>query len=68
MPVILLWPPLLQSRSWDRGFLTPHLDAFPADAVVEDELGSEESTAWLTKLGIKPSEKKWWHLFRGKES
>ena len=57
--VILAWPPLLGSRVWDAGFFGPHLEALPADAVVEQELSAAESEAWLKRLGIE-RRKKWW--------
>lgn len=59
VPVILAWPPLLQSRSWDAGFLGPHLEALPADVLVERPLTEEECQQWMTRLGLS-SRKKWW--------
>jgi hypothetical protein len=61
VPVILAWPAELQSRSWDGGFLGPHLDAMPADAMVESQLTGEETRAWLQRLGIG-AKKKWWRF------
>jgi hypothetical protein len=57
--VVLLWPPLV-SRTWDAGFLGPHLEAMPADATVERVLTAEESSAWLAKLGIGRRRRRWW--------
>jgi hypothetical protein len=59
--VILAWPPLLQSRSWDAGFLGPHLEAMPADAVIESPLTAAESAAWVKRLDLAPR-KKWWRF------
>jgi hypothetical protein len=59
-PVLLLWAPLLQDRSWDSGFLGPHLEAMPADASVERMLTADETRAWLQKLGIGRQRKRWW--------
>jgi hypothetical protein len=50
--VMLLWPPLLQSRTWDEGFFGPHLQAMPAGVVVEEELSGENAQEWLKTLGI----------------
>ena len=60
--VILLWPPVLGSRSWDAGFLGPHLEAMPADAGVERVLGADETKVWLEKVGIGRERKRWWRL------
>jgi hypothetical protein len=61
MPVVLAWPPILNGRSWDGNFLGPHLDAMPADLVIERELTAEESQSLLEKLRI--AKKKWWQPF-----
>lgn len=58
--VLLLWPPILQSRGWDAGFLGPHLEALPADASVERMLTPAECEAWLSKIGIAPRRRGWW--------
>lgn len=50
--VMLLWPPIVQSRSWDDGFFGPHLQALPANVVVEEELSRESAREWLEALGI----------------
>ena len=60
--VILLWPPILQGRSWDAGFLGPHLEAMPADAGLECMLTAEEAKAWLEKVGIGAGRKRWWRF------
>lgn len=59
--VILAWPPLLQARAWDGGFLGPHLEAMPANAIVEGPLSTSENEAWLKRLGIRV-QKQWWRL------
>jgi len=58
--VVLLWPPILPSRSWDSGFFGPHLEAMPADATVERMLTAEECKAWLETLGVGRRRKSWW--------
>ena len=50
--VILLWPPLLQSRTWDEGFFGPYLQAMPPSVVLEEELARETAHEWLKMLGI----------------
>jgi hypothetical protein len=50
--VMLLWPPLLQSRTWDEGFFTPHLQAMPPSVVIEEELARETAHEWLKTLGV----------------
>lgn len=51
-PVILLWPSLLSSRSWDSGFFGPHLDAMPAGVVVEEILSTPVCQAWFEQLSL----------------
>jgi hypothetical protein len=51
--VFLLWPPLLATRSWDSGFFGPHLEALPSDIEVTRALSTEETTRWLTRLGVE---------------
>ena len=51
VPVVLLWPAILESRSWSTNF-GPHLAALPADLVVEEELSPEASRAWLQAVGL----------------
>lgn len=56
--VILAWPRLVE-RTWDQAFLTPHLEAMPADAVVEGELSTDEIAAWTKRLAIAPAKRRW---------
>lgn len=60
--VMLLWPPMLESRSWDGAFFGPHLDALAADVVVEEQLSPDSCQAWFKALGIRagPRRKGWW--------
>jgi hypothetical protein len=51
--VMLLWPPIVESRSWDRGFFGPHLQALPANVVVKEELSRESRREWFEALGIR---------------
>jgi hypothetical protein len=50
--IILLWPKLLGSRSWDSSFFHPHLAAMPADVVIESELTAHECAALATRLRL----------------
>jgi hypothetical protein len=58
--VVLLWPPILRSRTWDSGLYGPHLEAMPADATVERMLTADECRAWLATLGVERRRKSWW--------
>jgi hypothetical protein len=51
--VLLLWPPLLATRSWDSGFFGPHLEALPSDIEVARRLSRDESSRWLGRLGVE---------------
>ncbi len=56
--VLLLWPPILGSRSWEAGFFGPYLQAMPPSVSVSDELNSEQVDAWWAKLKLPTLEKK----------
>jgi hypothetical protein len=56
--VLLLWPPILGSRSWEAGFFGPYLQAMPPSVVLTDELNSEQVDAWWAKLKLPTLEKK----------
>lgn len=60
--VILLWSPLLKSRSWGSSFFHPHLDAFPPNIRTIRKLKRAECREWLQHLGIK-SVRPWWKLW-----
>ena len=60
--VMILWPPVLGSRSWDAGFLTPFLQAAPPKVDVVTQLGPEETREWWTKVGIAEP-KPWWKIW-----
>jgi hypothetical protein len=59
--VILAWPSILKSRTWNESFLGPHLDAMPADARIESALSPEELDAWFKRLKIDG--KPWWKFW-----
>ncbi|MCA9795256.1 MAG: hypothetical protein KC910_25780 [Candidatus Eremiobacteraeota bacterium] len=50
--VMLLWPPILGSRSWNTGFFGPHLEAAPADVRVDRWLTPTEVTRWRQRLRL----------------
>lgn len=53
--VMLLWPKLLASSTWDSGFFEPHLAPFPADIALERALSRDEALAWFQRLGLQDS-------------
>jgi hypothetical protein len=53
--VLLLWPPLLQSRTWDTGFFSPILEASLPDVEVLEVLSSADVDAWWLRLGLDPT-------------
>jgi len=62
--VLLLWPPVFESRSWDGGFFMPFLAAAPPRVTVLDELSPEQLDEWWTKIRLpvtkpKPRWKLW---------
>jgi hypothetical protein len=63
--VMLLWQQVLERRTWDAGFFTPHLEAMPADVTLEGLLSPEEGKRWLARLGVEPEAvKAWWRFWR----
>jgi hypothetical protein len=71
--VLLVWPPIMESRSWDGGFFYPRLLVAPPEVTVLRELLPEEITEWRSRLGlpgtstperVQESRKKpWWKFF-----
>jgi hypothetical protein len=55
--VMLLWPPILNGRTWDAGFFAPHLQALPASMTLEETLPAQECTEWFKLLGIEATDK-----------
>jgi hypothetical protein len=55
--VVLLWPPILESRRWDSSFFGPQLDALKPDARIRAELSTSE---WFDRLGIRQGRRRWW--------
>lgn len=52
MQLLLLWAPLVESRSWDEGFFCPHLMAAPAMVSILRELEQREVAQWRQRLGL----------------
>lgn len=50
--VVVLWPPVLGSRSWNTGLFGPHLDAMPANVTFERELDPKEARKWFGRVDI----------------
>lgn len=50
--VILLWPPILQGRSWDSGFFAPVLSSALPSVTRVSELSSDEVRQWREKLQL----------------
>jgi hypothetical protein len=62
--VILLWPSIFGSRSWDGGFFAPRIDAAPARVILNDELPPEQIETWWTTLRLPTTTAKpWWKLW-----
>lgn len=51
--VILLWPPLLGSRTWNSGFFGPALDAAPSSVQLTSMLSPDEVEEWWDKLSLR---------------
>jgi hypothetical protein len=63
--VMLLWPPIFGSRTWDAGFFGPVLDTAPAEVELIEILSVKDVTTWRHHIGL-PSvntaevKKPWW--------
>jgi hypothetical protein len=53
--VMLLWPPVLQSRSWDTTFFSPILEASLPSVEVLEVLSSADVEAWRGRVGLDPT-------------
>jgi hypothetical protein len=63
--VLLLWPPILESRGWDGGFFSPLLAATPPSVRIVNELDLAEIEEWRERLKLPVLPKrKWWMRFR----
>lgn len=51
-PVLLLWPKVLGSRSWDSGFFGPPIASSVPGVEVIEELHAEDVDHWWTRLGL----------------
>ncbi len=70
--VILLWPPILQGRSWNAGFFGPPLHAAPASLTVQETLSEELVQEWWKILNldsapdvsVPKSNRPWWKFWQ----
>ena len=66
--VMVAWPPILESRSWDAGFFSPSLAAAPAQVELIEILSAEEIATWRDHIGLPPAraaagKKPWWRFW-----
>jgi hypothetical protein len=50
--VLVLWPPIMASRTWDTGFFAPILYASPPHIEVLEILSPQELDAWWQRLSL----------------
>ncbi len=50
--VLLLWPPILESRSWNSGFFVPFLAASPPNVELTNILSAAEIEQWWSRLDL----------------
>lgn len=50
--IVLLWPPLLESRQWDGNFFRPYLMAAPPSLRIIEELPAVEVDQWWQTLEL----------------
>jgi hypothetical protein len=63
--VLLLWPPVLQSRGWDGGFFAPVLEASLPDVEVLEVLPQAAVIAWWARLNLpEPQRPAWQTLWK----
>lgn len=63
--VIVLWPMIMESRTWGGGFFGPYLAARPPKVEILEQLKENEILEWRTLLGLRdrPTKKPWWKVF-----
>jgi len=61
--VLVLWPMILGSRSWDAGFFGPHLHGTPPAVTVDAEFTDEQLQDWWSKLKLPAPAKPWWKFW-----
>jgi len=52
LQVLVIWPTILMSRSWDSGFFSPHLARCPSSVEVIRHLELSEVEAWRVRLDL----------------
>jgi hypothetical protein len=50
--VLLLWPPIMESRTWDAGFFAPVIHASLPNVIVIEELAQPAVDSWWVRLGL----------------
>ena len=50
--VLLLWPPIMESRVWDTGFFSPVIHASLPNVAVIKELALSDVEVWCARLGL----------------
>jgi hypothetical protein len=50
--VMLLWNPIMENRTWDRGFFGPRIMSAPAQVTVVNELTAEQLEGWWKRLKL----------------
>jgi hypothetical protein len=66
--VMLLWPPILGSRTWDASFLTPALATAPSEVELLEMLSPEDIATWRERIGLPTAQntasgKPWWKFW-----
>jgi hypothetical protein len=61
--IILLWPPILQSRSWDSGFFGPVIASSLPSVELSGMLSDEEVASWRGKLNLPERKQAWWKFW-----
>ncbi len=64
--VMLLWPPIVESRTWDGGFFGPIIHAALPQVEVVGTLSSEEVDHWFERLNLKSRKeaKSFWQFWK----
>lgn len=70
--IILLWPPMMQSRTWDAGFFGPPLYAAPSSLTIQETLSEETVQEWWKTLNLDSAppvseqqpDRPWWKFWQ----
>lgn len=50
--VLLLWPMILSSRTWNTSFFMPHIEQAPPSLEIVRTLGDQEVDVWRRRIGL----------------